>query len=47
MARTFDPYAMNIAKGVLPALQQKIDQSGRTPQMDAIYRLLQSGLIGK
>jgi len=47
MARTFDPYAMDIAKGVLPVLQQKIDKSGRTPQMDAIYRLLQSGLIGK
>jgi hypothetical protein len=47
MARTFDPYAMDIAKGVLPALQEKIDKSGRTPQMDAIYRLLQSGLIGK
>jgi hypothetical protein len=47
MARTFDPYEMEIRKRVVPALQQKIDKSGRTPQLDALYRLSQSGLLGK
>jgi hypothetical protein len=42
-----DPYFGKVSTGVLSGLQEKIDQSGRTPQMDAIYRLLQSGLIGK
>ena len=47
MSRKYDPYAMEIMKRVVPALQQKIDKSGRTPTMDALYRLSQSGLIGK
>jgi len=42
-----DPYFGKVSTGVLSGLQEKIDQSGRTPQMDAIYRLLKSGLIGK
>jgi hypothetical protein len=47
MSRKFDPYAMEIMKRVVPALQEKIDKSGRTPTMDALYRLSQSGLLGK
>jgi hypothetical protein len=45
MARTYDPYSMQIRKSVIPALQQKLDKSGRTPQMDALFRLAQSGLL--
>jgi hypothetical protein len=45
MARTYDPYFMQIRNAVVPALQQKLDKSGRTPQMDALFRLAQSGLI--
>jgi len=47
MARKYDPYAMEIMKRVVPALQEKIDKSGRTPTMDALYRLSQFGLLGK
>lgn len=47
MARTFDPYEMQIRKGVVPVLQERLDKSGRTPQLDALYRLAQSGLLGK
>jgi hypothetical protein len=47
MARTFDPYEMKIRKGVVPKLQERLDKSGRTPQLDALYRLAQSGLLGK
>lgn len=47
MARKFDPYEMQIRKGVLPVLQERLDKSGRTPQLDALYRLAQSGLLGK
>ena len=47
MARTFDPYEMQIRKGVVPKLQERLDKSGRTPQLDALYRLAQSGLLGK
>jgi hypothetical protein len=45
MARTYDPYFMQIRKSVIPALQEKLDKSGRTPQMDALFRLAQSGLL--
>lgn len=45
MARTYDPYSMQIRKSVIPALQEKLDKSGRTPQMDALFRLAQSGLL--
>ena len=45
MARTYDPYMMEIRKAVYPVLQQRLDKSGRTPQMDALFRLAQSGLI--
>lgn len=47
MARTFDPYEMQIRQGVIPVLQERLDKSGRTPQLDALYRLAQSGLLGK
>jgi len=47
MARKYDPYAMEIMKRVVPALQEKIDKSGRSPMMDALYRLSSSGLLGK
>jgi len=47
MARTFDPYEMEIRKRVVPVLQERLDKSGRTPQLDALYRLAQSGLLGK
>jgi hypothetical protein len=47
MARTFDPYEMQIRKGVVPVLQERLEKSGRTPQLDALYRLAQSGLLGK
>lgn len=47
MARTFDPYEMEIRKGVVPVLQERLNKSGRTPQLDALYRLAQSGLLGK
>jgi uncharacterized phage infection (PIP) family protein YhgE len=47
MARTFDPYEMQIRKLVEPVLQERLDKSGRTPQLDALYRLAQSGLLGK
>jgi hypothetical protein len=47
MARTFDPYEMQIRKGVVPVLQERLDKSGRTPQLDALYRLAQSGLLGR
>ena len=45
MARTYDPYSMQIRRSVIPALQEKLDKSGRTPQMDALFRLAQSGLL--
>lgn len=45
MARTYDPYSMQIRRAVIPALQEKLDKSGRTPQMDALFRLAQSGLL--
>jgi hypothetical protein len=45
MARTFDPYEMQIRQAVVPVLQQRLDKSGRTPQMDALFRLAQSGLL--
>lgn len=47
MARTFDPYEMEIRKRVVPVLQERLDKSGRTPQMDALFQLAQSGLLGK
>jgi heat shock protein HspQ len=47
MARTYDPYMMQIRQAVVPVLQERLDKSGRTPQMDALFRLAQSGLIGK
>lgn len=46
MARTFDPYEMQIRNAVVPVLQERLDKSGRTPQLDALYRLAQSGLLG-
>lgn len=39
MARTFDPYWNQVAKGVVSGLQEKIDKSGRTPYLDSLNRL--------
>jgi hypothetical protein len=47
MARTFDPYEMQIRKGVVPVLEERLAKSGRTPQLDALYRLATSGVLGK
>jgi len=43
----FDPYFGEVSTGVLGGLQERLDKSGRTPQLDALYRLAQSGLLGK
>jgi hypothetical protein len=43
----FDPYFREVSTGVLGGLQERLDESGRTPQLDALYRLAQSGLLGK
>jgi hypothetical protein len=42
-----DPYFGEVSTGVLSGLQERLDKSGRTPQLDALYRLAQSGLLGR